>query len=133
MPNGALWDAALRHWETLRSDETAEYDRELRLDAGALPPLVTWGTNPEQVTSITGSVPRPEEIADENKREAARRALAYMGLCGGEKITDVAIDRVFIGSCANARIEDLREAARMVEGRIVHATSPRWSCPAPAW
>ena len=119
-PKGALWDAAMRYWETLRSDETAEYDRELRLDAGALPPLVTWGTNPEQVISITGSVPRPEEIADENKREAARRALAYMGLRGGEKITDVAIDRVFIGSCANARIEDLREAARMVEGRTVN-------------
>src|SRR6185437_2637028 len=119
-PKGALWDAAMRYWETLRSGEAAEYDRELRLDAGAMPPLVTWGTNPEQVTSITGSIPRLEEIADESKREAARRALAYMGLRGGEKITDVAIDRVFIGSCANARIEDLREAARMVEGRTVH-------------
>jgi 3-isopropylmalate/(R)-2-methylmalate dehydratase large subunit len=119
-PEGKLWDDAMRYWETLRSDEAAEYDREIRLDASALPPLVTWGTSPEQVISITGRVPRLEEIADEQKREAAARSLAYMGLNGGEKITDVTIDRVFIGSCANARIEDLREAARMVEGRTVN-------------
>src|SRR5262249_9065625 len=86
----------------------------------ALPPLVTWGTSPEHVISITGSVPRLDDIADEQKREAAARALAYMGLKGGEKITDVAIDRVFIGSCVNARIEDLREAARVVESRTVN-------------
>jgi 3-isopropylmalate/(R)-2-methylmalate dehydratase large subunit len=118
-PKGKMWDDAMRDWDTLRSDEIAEFDRETRLDAGALPPLVTWGTNPEQVTSITGSVPRPEEIMYETKRAAARRALAYMGLKGGERITDIAIDRVFIGSCVNARIEDLREAARVVEGRTI--------------
>jgi len=110
----------MRYWDTLRSDESAEYDREIRLDASALPPLVTWGTNPEQVTSITGTVPRPEEIADDSKRDAAMRSLAYMGLRGGEKITEIAVDRVFIGSCANARIEDLREAARMVGGKTVN-------------
>jgi 3-isopropylmalate/(R)-2-methylmalate dehydratase large subunit len=119
-PKGKLWDDAMRYWQTLRSDEAAEYDREIRLDAAALPPLVTWGTSPEHVISITGSVPRLDEIADEQKRAAAARALAYMGLKGGEKITDVAVDRVFIGSCVNARIEDLREAARMVEGRAVN-------------
>jgi 3-isopropylmalate/(R)-2-methylmalate dehydratase large subunit len=118
-PKGKMWDDAMRYWDTLRSDETAEFDREIRLDAGALPPLVTWGTNPEQVISITGCVPRPEEIADERKRAAAQRALAYVGLKGGERITDVTIDRVFIGSCVNARVEDLREAARVVEGRII--------------
>jgi 3-isopropylmalate/(R)-2-methylmalate dehydratase large subunit len=75
-----MWDEAMRYWDALRSDETAEFDRERRLDASALPPLVTWGTNPEQVTSITGRVPQPEEIADESKRAAARRSLAYMWL-----------------------------------------------------
>ncbi len=119
-PKGRLWDDAVRYWDTLRSDEAAEYDREIRLDASALPPLVTWGTNPEQVTSITGSVPRPEEIADGRKRDAAKRSLAYMGLRGGERIAEITINRVFIGSCANARIEDLREAARVVDGKTVN-------------
>ena len=120
-PRGEVWDDAMRYWETLRSDEGAGFDREIHLDASALPPLVTWGTNPEQVTSITGRIPRLDEIADERKRAAAERALAYMGLNGGEKITDIGIERVFIGSCTNARIEDLREAARVAEGRTVHA------------
>jgi 3-isopropylmalate/(R)-2-methylmalate dehydratase large subunit len=120
-PEGKVWDDARRYWETLRSEEGSEYDREIWLNASALPPLVTWGTSPEQVTSVTGNVPRLNEIADERKRAAAQRALAYMGLNGGEKITDIGIDRVFIGSCANARIEDLREAARMVEGRTVNS------------
>jgi 3-isopropylmalate/(R)-2-methylmalate dehydratase large subunit len=104
----------------LRSDEAAQFDREVRLNASDLPPLVTWGTNPEQVSSITGRVPRPSEIADESKRRAAERALEYMGLRGGEKIVDIALDRVFIGSCTNARIEDLREAARVVKGKQVN-------------
>jgi len=119
-PKGRLWDDAVRYWDTLRSDEAAEYDRQIRLDASALPPLVTWGTNPEQVTSITGSVPRPEEIADDRKRDATKRSLAYMGLRGGERIAEITINRVFIGSCANARIEDLREAARVVDGKTVN-------------
>jgi 3-isopropylmalate/(R)-2-methylmalate dehydratase large subunit len=121
-PKGKLWDAAMRHWETLHSDEGAHFDREIRLDAAKLPPLVTWGTSPEQVTSVTGRVPRPEEIADENKRRAAAASLGYMGLEGGEKITDIALDRVFIGSCTNARIEDLRAVARVVEGKSVKPT-----------
>jgi 3-isopropylmalate/(R)-2-methylmalate dehydratase large subunit len=118
-PKGELWDEAMRYWETLRSDEGAHFDREIRLDAAQLPPLVTWGTSPEQVVSVTGCVPRPQDIADENKRRAAVASLDYMGLKGGEKITDIALDRVFIGSCTNARIEDLRLVARVVDGKNV--------------
>jgi 3-isopropylmalate/(R)-2-methylmalate dehydratase large subunit len=120
-PKGAAWDEAMHYWETLKSDDGAHFDREIRLDAAKLPPLVTWGTNPEQVVSVTGRVPRLEEIVDPNKREAAGRSLAYMGLTGGEKISDIALDRVFIGSCTNGRIEDLRAAARVVDGKKVHA------------
>jgi 3-isopropylmalate/(R)-2-methylmalate dehydratase large subunit len=120
-PKGKLWDEAMRYWETLRSDDGAHFDREIRLDAAKLPPLVTWGTSPEQVISVTGRVPVPAEIADENKRRAAETSLGYMGLKGGEKITDIALDRVFIGSCTNGRIEDLRAAARVVDGKSVKA------------
>jgi len=121
-PKGKAWDEAMRYWETLRSDDGAHFDREIRLDAAKLPPLVTWGTSPEQVVSISGRVPRPEEIADEIKRKAAIRSLDYMGLAGGEKITDITLDRVFIGSCTNGRIEDLREVARVVNGKTVNAS-----------
>jgi len=121
-PKGKRWDEAVRYWATLHSDQGARFDREIRLDAGKLPPLVTWGTSPEQVVSVTGRVPRPEEITDENKRRAAVTSLAYMGLKGGEKITDISLDRVFIGSCTNARIEDLRVVARVVDGKNVNAS-----------
>jgi 3-isopropylmalate/(R)-2-methylmalate dehydratase large subunit len=119
-PKGEAWDAARRYWDRLRSDDGARFDREIRLDAAKLPPLVTWGTSPEQVVSVTGRVPVPGEIADESKRIFAATSLAYMGLKGGEKITDIAIDRVFIGSCTNGRIEDLRAAARVIEGKTVN-------------
>jgi 3-isopropylmalate/(R)-2-methylmalate dehydratase large subunit len=109
----------MRYWQALASDDGAHFDREIRLDAAKLPPLVTWGTSPEQVVAVTGRVPRLEDIAD-NKREAAQRALAYMGLQGGEKIADIALDRVFIGSCTNARIEDLRAAAKIIDGKRVN-------------
>src|SRR3954452_5764667 len=118
-PKGKAWDDAMRYWETLRSDDGAHFDREIHLNAAKLPPLVTWGTSPEQVTSVTGHVPTLEAIADENKRRAAATSLGYMGLKGGEKITDIAIDRVFIGSCTNGRIEDLRAAARIAAGKHV--------------
>jgi 3-isopropylmalate/(R)-2-methylmalate dehydratase large subunit len=118
-PKGKDWDAAMRYWETLRSEDGAHFDREIKLDAAKLPPLVTWGTSPEQVVSITGKVPTLDGV-DPHKREAVERALAYMGLKGGEKISDIAIDRVFIGSCTNARIEDLREVAKVVEGKSVN-------------
>jgi 3-isopropylmalate/(R)-2-methylmalate dehydratase large subunit len=118
-PKGAAWDAARRYWDTLRSDEGAHFDSIIRLDAAKLPPLVTWGTSPEDVVSITGVVPNPDDIADEHKRESKRRALDYIGLKAGTKITDIALDRVFIGSCTNGRIEDLREVARIVDGKKV--------------
>ena len=119
-PKGKAWDEAMRYWETLRSDDSAHFDREIKLDAAKLPPLVTWGTSPEQVITVTGRVPVPSEIPDDKKRIAAERSLGYMGLKGGEKITDIKLDRVFIGSCTNARIEDLREVARVVEGKQVN-------------
>jgi 3-isopropylmalate/(R)-2-methylmalate dehydratase large subunit len=120
-PKGAAWEHAVRYWETLRSDDGAQFDREIRLDAAKLPPLVTWGTNPEQVIAVTGRVPVPSEIADEHKRRAAAASLAYMGLQGGEKVTDINLDRVFIGSCTNSRIEDLRAVAKAVDGKTVNA------------
>ncbi|HEX2137752.1 MAG TPA: 3-isopropylmalate dehydratase large subunit [Microvirga sp.] len=121
-PKGAAWDAAVRFWETLRSDEGARFDKEVRLDAANLPPIVTWGTSPEDVVAVTGAVPNPDDIADENKRRSKWRALEYMGLKPGTKITDITLDRVFIGSCTNARIEDLRAAAKVVAGRRVADT-----------
>jgi len=120
-PKGKDWGAALRYWDTLRSDDGAHFDREIKLDATKLPPLVTWGTSPEQVVSVGGRVPGLDGIADEGKRESIQRALDYMGLKGGEKISDIAIDRVFIGSCTNARIEDLRAVAKVVDGKTVNA------------
>jgi 3-isopropylmalate/(R)-2-methylmalate dehydratase large subunit len=120
-PKGVLWDAAMRYWEQLRSDDGAEFDREIRLDAAKLPPLVTWGTSPEQVVSVTGRVPVPADIVDEAKRRAAERSLDYMGLKGGEKLSDIKVDRVFIGSCTNGRIEDLRAVARIADGNRVNA------------
>src|SRR4030095_1167932 len=119
-PKGKAWDEAMRYWATLHSDDGAHFDREIRLDAAKLPPLVTWGTSPEQVISVTGRVPVPAEIADENKRRAAATSLDYMGLKGGERITDITLDRVFIGSCTNGRIEDLREVARVAAGKTVN-------------
>lgn len=119
-PKGATWDAAVSVWRDLRTDDDAAFDREIRLDATALPPLVTWGTSPEDVVSVAGHVPDPARIEDTTKRRSKEQALAYMGLSAGQKITDIAVDRVFIGSCTNGRIEDLRLAARMVEGRRVH-------------
>ena len=120
-PKGAAWEVAQRYWDTLRSDDGAHFDHEIRLDAAKLPPLVTWGTSPEQVISVAGRVPVPAEIIDEHKRRAAERSLEYMGLKGGEKVTDIKLDRIFIGSCTNGRIEDLREVARVVNGKNVNA------------
>jgi len=120
-PKGAAFDEARRFWETLVSDEGAHFDAEIRLDAAALPPTVTWGTSPEDVVSIEGVVPDPALLADENHRAAKQRALDYMGLTAGTPITDIKLDRVFIGSCTNGRIEDLRAAAKIVEGKHVAA------------
>jgi 3-isopropylmalate/(R)-2-methylmalate dehydratase large subunit len=119
-PKGAAWDESVRFWRTLHSDEGAHFDKEVRLDAANLPPIVTWGTSPEDVVSVTGTVPDPDRIADEGKRTSKWRALDYMGLKPGTKITDITLDRVFIGSCTNARIEDLRAVAQVVAGKRVH-------------
>lgn len=119
-PKGAAWDAALAYWKTLHSDEGAHFDKVVVLDAQKLPPIVSWGSSPEDVVSVQGIVPNPEEIADENKRMSKLRALDYMGLTPGTKITDIELDRVFIGSCTNGRIEDLRAAAKVVEGKKVN-------------
>ena len=118
-PNGAAWDMAMRHWETLHTDEGAHFDTEVRLDAGKLPPIVTWGTSPEDVAAITGVVPDPAKVDNENKRASMLRALEYMGLTPGTKMTDIPLDVVWIGSCTNGRIEDLRAVAKIVEGRKI--------------
>jgi 3-isopropylmalate/(R)-2-methylmalate dehydratase large subunit len=112
-PKGEHWDQAVAYWKTLKSDEGAHFDKVVRLDAAKLPPLITWGTSPEDVISINGTVPTLDDAASENVRNKIKRAHEYMGLKGGEKITDLSIDRAFIGSCTNGRIEDLRAAAEI--------------------
>jgi 3-isopropylmalate/(R)-2-methylmalate dehydratase large subunit len=119
-PKDATFDSARAYWESLPSDEGAHFDSEIRLDVANLPPIVTWGTSPDAVVSIEGSVPDPANAPNEGKRRAMERALDYMGLVPGTKITDITIDRAFIGSCTNGRIEDLRAVAQVVEGRTVH-------------
>jgi 3-isopropylmalate/(R)-2-methylmalate dehydratase large subunit len=128
-PKGAAWDMARAYWETLPTDDGAHFDREVRLDGASLPPLVTWGSSPEDVVAVTGAVPDPDLIDDENKRASKWRALKYMGLTPGTRITDITLDRVFIGSCTNARIEDLRAAAKVVEGRHINENLSAWVVP----
>jgi 3-isopropylmalate/(R)-2-methylmalate dehydratase large subunit len=121
-PKGQAWDIARRYWETLVTDEGAHFDRVVTLDANNLPPIVSWGTSPEDVISVTGAVPDPALIQDENKRLSKQRALDYMGLSAGTKITDIPLDVIWIGSCTNGRIEDLRAVARIVEGKTIAAS-----------
>src|SRR6202167_1471945 len=118
-PKGALWDQARAYWDTLRTDDGAHFGEIIRLDATSLPPIVSWGTSPQDVVAVGGFVPKVEDGATEAKRASIKRSLEYMGLHGGEKIGDLEIDRVFIGSCTNGRIEDLRAAAAVVAGRQV--------------
>jgi 3-isopropylmalate/(R)-2-methylmalate dehydratase large subunit len=118
-PKGAAWDQAMKYWETLKSDEGARFDREVKLDAAKLPPIVTWGTSPEEVATIEGMVPDPAKVTDEAKRAKMVRALDYMGLKPGTRIADIPLDVVWIGSCTNGRIEDLRNVAKVVEGKKV--------------
>ena len=120
-PRGAHWDAAVEHWRSLATDEDATFDREVHLDASAVTPFVTWGTNPAQGVPLSGSVPDPETDADENERAAVRHALAYMDLQPGTPMRDIAVDTVFVGSCTNGRIEDLRAVAGVIAGRQVAA------------
>ena len=116
-PKGEQWDLAVAAWRHLHSDADAVFDHEVHLDAAGVAPQVTWGTSPEMVAPVTALIPDPANMSDPGKREAAERALTYMGLRGGAPITSIALDRVFIGSCTNSRIEDLREAAAIVRGR----------------
>jgi 3-isopropylmalate dehydratase large subunit len=116
-PHGKDWIRAVEQWRELAGDEGARFDRSEKLDASEIAPTVTWGTSPEDVVPITGTVPDPESFGNAAKREAARRALDYMGLHAGQRLQDVAVEHVFIGSCTNGRIEDLRAAARVLKGR----------------
>ena len=118
-PKGALWETAVAYWRTLPSDPGARYDREVVLNAADIAPTVTWGTSPQDVVPITGAVPDPDSLGDEARAKAARRSLDYMGLEAGTRMTDIAVDKVFIGSCTNGRIEDLRAVAALAEGRRV--------------
>jgi 3-isopropylmalate/(R)-2-methylmalate dehydratase large subunit len=121
-PSGALWEQAVAYWRTLHSDADAVFDAVIELPAASIEPQVTWGTSPEQVLAVGGRVPDPAAEADAVRRAATERALAYMGLSAGTPISEIAIDKVFIGSCTNSRIEDLRAAAQVVKGKRVAAS-----------
>jgi 3-isopropylmalate/(R)-2-methylmalate dehydratase large subunit len=118
-PTGAAWERALEDWQSLPTDEGAAFDKEVVLDAGAILPHVSWGTNPSQVVPLDGVVPDPESFAEASEREAAQRALEYMDLKPGTLVRDIPLDTVFIGSCTNSRIEDLRAAADVARGQRV--------------
>jgi 3-isopropylmalate/(R)-2-methylmalate dehydratase large subunit len=119
-PTGEQWDAAVQHWRTLHTDADATFDAEVHIDADALTPFVTWGTNPGQGLPLSGRVPDPEHIVDQGERLAVQKALSYMDLKPGTALKEIAVDTVFLGSCTNGRIEDLRAAARVLAGRRVH-------------
>jgi 3-isopropylmalate/(R)-2-methylmalate dehydratase large subunit len=129
-PRGEDWDRAVVWWRTLRTDPGATFDKSVAIDASAVEPTVTWGTSPEDVAPIGGSVPQPASFADPAKQDAARKSLAYMGLEPGQKLAEVAIENVFIGSCTNSRIEDLRAAAEVLRGRR-KAEGVRWAIVVP--
>jgi 3-isopropylmalate/(R)-2-methylmalate dehydratase large subunit len=129
-PQGADWDAALAYWKTLPTDAGATYDRTIILDAADIVPNVTWGTSPEDVVAITGIVPDPMSFADPGKQEAAAKSLAYMGLTAGMPMSDVTVQNIFIGSCTNSRIEDLRAAAAVLKGHH-KADSVKWAIVVP--
>ncbi|SHF61958.1 3-isopropylmalate dehydratase, large subunit [Jatrophihabitans endophyticus] len=118
-PKGADWDAAVEYWRSLRTDDDAEFDAEIVLDAADITPFVTWGTNPGQGAPLSANVPDPRSFENDDDRQAAEKALAYMGLTAGTPLRDIAVDTVFVGSCTNGRIEDLRAAAKILDGRRV--------------
>jgi 3-isopropylmalate/(R)-2-methylmalate dehydratase large subunit len=117
IPTGSAWDQAMQHWQTLKTDDQATFDRDVRIDATAIVPQVTWGTNPEMVVDVTGTIPDPAKENDLERRARMERALEYMGLQPDQSIQSIPLDRVFIGSCTNSRLEDLRIAARVMDGQ----------------
>ena len=129
-PKGADWDAAVAYWRSLATDPGATYDKSMILDAADIVPSVTWGTSPEDVVPITGAVPDPMSFADPSKQEAAKKSLAYMGLTAGTPMTDIPVENIFIGSCTNSRIEDLRAAAAVLKGRH-KAANIKWAIVVP--
>ncbi|MBU6189490.1 MAG: 3-isopropylmalate dehydratase large subunit [Betaproteobacteria bacterium] len=128
-PQGAAWDAALARWRSLATDADARFDREVTLDAADISPMVTWGNSPEQALGVDGRIPDPAAEPDRERREALRRTLDYMGLAPGQTIAGLPVDRVFIGSCTNGRIEDMRAAAAVARGRRVAAGVEAWAVP----
>ncbi|WP_296675802.1 3-isopropylmalate dehydratase large subunit [Novosphingobium sp.] len=129
-PAGSDWDRAVAWWRSLATDPGAAYDKIVLIDAADIVPSVTWGTSPEDVVPITGTVPAPEDFADPSKQDAARKSLEYMGLTAGQKLTDIEIQNVFIGSCTNSRIEDLRAAAAVLKGKV-KASNVTWAIVVP--
>jgi len=129
-PQGADWDVAAAYWRTLHTDEGAVFDKSVRINAADVAPTVTWGTSPEDVVSINGHVPDPGSFADPSKQDAAAKSLDYMGLSAGQALTDVAVENIFIGSCTNSRIEDLRGAAEILKGRK-KADGVKWAIVVP--
>ena len=129
-PKGADWDAAMAYWQTLPTDEGAIFDKSVTINAADVSPTVTWGTSPEDVVPVNGVVPAPESFADPSKQDAARKSLDYMGLEAGQALRDVAVENIFIGSCTNSRIEDLRAAAAILEGRR-KADNVKWAIVVP--
>ena len=126
-PGADHWDQALEYWSSLPSDNDANYDHEIVIDSSEIDPMVTWGTSPEDVVSVKGLVPNPSSAQTENKKKSIERSLEYMGLKPGTKITDIKLDKIFIGSCTNGRIEDLRKVASIVKDKTVsytHLTLP---------
>ncbi|WP_417619406.1 3-isopropylmalate dehydratase large subunit [Parasphingorhabdus sp.] len=129
-PKGADWDAAVAYWQTLPTDEGARFDKSVTINAADVSPTVTWGTSPEDVVAVNGMVPAPESFADPSKQDAARKSLDYMGLEAGQALRDVMVENIFIGSCTNSRIEDLRAAAAILDGRK-KADNVKWAIVVP--
>ncbi len=129
-PKGADWDAAVAYWKTLPTDEGATFDKSVTINAADVAPTVTWGTSPEDVVPVSGTVPTPESYADPSKQDAARKSLDYMGLEAGQALRDVMVENIFIGSCTNSRIEDLRAAAEILDGRK-KADNVKWAIVVP--